>query len=153
MDMFTAPAELQDPEQRAGYEEINEAALFSAGMLATVEGGHGTQYGVPVDVLTAPADAADWVSARKAEGSDFIKLVYMPTHPRVPSLDLATASAVIDAARAQGLTVVAHISRHEDAEALVDAGIDGFVHIFADREISDSCWRRWSNAMSLSSPR
>ncbi len=137
VDMFTAPARLQDRDERAGFPETEEAALFSAGMLATVEGGHGTQYGVPIDVLNAPEDAAAWVSARKAEGSDFIKLVYMPTHPRVPSLDLAAASAVIEAAKAQDLTVVAHISRHVDAEALVDAGIHGFVHIFADREISD----------------
>lgn len=142
VDMFTAPAELQDHDEREGYARTGEAALFSAGMLATVEGGHGTQYGVAIDVLTAPGDAAAWVSAREAEGSDFIKLVYMPTHPRVPSLDLATASAVIDAAEAHELTVVAHISRHADAEALVDAGIDGFVHVFADQPISDVLLRK-----------
>ncbi len=137
VDMFTSPLEFQDRDDRAGFAQSNEAALFSAGMLATSEGGHGTQFGVMVDTLAGPADAAQWVADRKAEGSDFIKLVYMSGNPMFRSLDLATTTAVIDEARAQGLLVVAHIARHSDAEDLVDAGIDGFVHIFADREISD----------------
>ncbi len=137
VDMFTSPLEFQDRDDRAGFAESNEAALFSAGMLATSEGGHGTQFGVPVDTLAKPSDAVQWVADRKAEGSDFIKLVYMSGNPMFRSLDLATTTAVIDEAKAQGLLVVAHIARHSDAEDLVDAGIDGFVHIFADREISD----------------
>ena len=137
VDMFMSPMEFQDRDDRADFSESAESALFSAGILATSEGGHGTQFGVPVDTLAAPADAAQWVADRKAEGSDFIKLVYMPDNPMFRSLDLATTTAVIDEAKAQDLLVVAHISRHDDAEELVDAGIDGFVHIFADREISD----------------
>ena len=138
VDMFTSPAMLQDHAHRASFDKTEEAALFSAGMLATVKGGHGTQFGVPVDTLTGPADADHWVSARQAEGSDFIKLVYMPNHSRLPSIDLPTARAVIEAGHKQGMTVVAHISRQVDAEALVDAGIDGFVHVFADEKVSDS---------------
>lgn len=137
VDMFTSPLEFQDRDERAGFAASDEAALFSAGILATVDGGHGTQFGVPVDTLTQPSDAAEWVAARKAEGSDFIKLVYMSGNPMFKSLDLETATAIIVEAKAQGLKVVAHIARHSDAEALVDAGIDGFVHIFADRKISD----------------
>ncbi len=137
VDMFTSPLEFQDREDRSGFAVSNEASLFSAGMLATSEGGHGTQFGVPVDTLAEPGDAAEWVAERKAEGSDFIKLVYMPDNPMFRSLDLETTTAVINEAKAQGLLVVAHISRHDDAADLVDAGIDGFVHIFADREISD----------------
>ncbi|MDJ0917119.1 MAG: CIA30 family protein [Woeseiaceae bacterium] len=137
VDMFTSPLQFQDRDDRAGFAETNEAALFSAGILATAEGGHGTQFGVPVETLAKPSDAAQWVADRKAEGSDFIKLVYMSGNPMFPSLDLATTTAVIDEAKAQGLLVVAHIARHSDAFDLVEAGIDGFVHVFADREISD----------------
>ncbi len=137
VDMFTSPLEFQDRDDRAGFSETDKAALFSAGMLATAEGGHGTQFGVPVTTLSEPAEAAQWVADRKAEGSDFIKLVYMSGNPMFRSLDLATTKAVIEEAKAQDLMVVAHISRHDDAEDLVDAGIDGLVHIFADREISD----------------
>ncbi len=136
VDMFTSPAMLQDHQQRAAYDQTDEAALFSAGMLATAKGGHGTQFGVPVATLNGPQDALDWVSARQAEGSDFIKLVYMPESARLPSIDLATARAVIEAGHEQGMTVVAHISRHADAEALVEAGIDGLVHVFADQAVS-----------------
>ena len=116
------------------YTAADRAALFSAGMLATVEGGHGTQYGIDVETLAGPGDAPAWVAARVAEGSDFIKLVYMPYAPSIPSLDLATATAVIDAAHDAGLMAVAHVSSLAGASELLDAGIDGFVHVFADRE-------------------
>ena len=46
--------------KRPAREELarsDEADLFSAGMLATVAGGHGTQYGVTVDTPSGPDDA------------------------------------------------------------------------------------------------
>ena len=61
---------------RAELARGDEADLFSAGMLATVAGGHGTQYGVPVEPVGSPDDAPGWVRARKAEGSDWIKIVW-----------------------------------------------------------------------------
>ncbi|MFK8053786.1 MAG: CIA30 family protein [Woeseiaceae bacterium] len=139
LDMFSAPALL--PPARATrdqFEPATEAALFSAGMLATVEGGHGTQFGVPIDTLSSPDQAADWVAKRKAEGSDYIKLVYIPESQRIPSLDLATATAVIEAAHAAGMMAAAHIDRQDAAWDLMEAGIDGFVHIFADSEVTDA---------------
>jgi imidazolonepropionase-like amidohydrolase len=133
IDMFTAPSLLEGVrEERASFDARDMAALWSAGMLATVEKGHGTQYGVPVDVITGPDDAAGWVAARLAEGSDFIKLVYIPEARSLPSLDLATAEAIIDAAHAAGVMAVAHISSRDAAADLVAAGIDGLVHVFAD---------------------
>ncbi|MEL7374566.1 MAG: hypothetical protein AAGJ36_08910, partial [Pseudomonadota bacterium] len=79
IDMFTAPALLAGArDARDSFAPSNNAALFSAGMLATVERGHGTQYGINVETLEGPEDAPAWVSARIQEGSDFIKLVYMP---------------------------------------------------------------------------
>ena len=146
LDMFTSPSLLQDHDQRAAFDPSSEAALFSAGMLATVERGHGTQYGIAIDVLRSPSAAPDWVRRRKLEGSDYIKLVFMPDNPRLPSLDLETASAVIAAAKAEQMLAVAHISTHRDAEALVDAGVDGLVHIFADRKVSDTLLRKMQQA-------
>lgn len=139
LDMFTAPNLLPKArEARGTFDKTDKAALFSAGMLATVEGGHGTQYGIPMDVLSAPNQARAWVAKRQAEGSDYIKLVYIPGSDRIPSLDLATATAVIDAGHAAGLKVVAHISTQDAADELIDAGIDGFVHIFADSPVTDA---------------
>ncbi|MCR9130360.1 MAG: amidohydrolase family protein [Alphaproteobacteria bacterium] len=133
LDMFSSPMMLpQAQRNRADLSVHDQADLFSSGMLATVEGGHGTQFGVPVETLSGPDQAADWVAARKAEGSDYIKLVYIPGSPNLPSLDLATATAVIEAAHAEGLMAVAHIATLDAAREMVDAGIDGLVHIFAD---------------------
>lgn len=139
LDMFTSPLMLpQTRTNRADLSIHDQADLFSSGMLATVEGGHGTQYGLPMDTLSGPEQAPAWVAARKAEGSDFIKLVYIPGSPNLPSLDLETASAVIEAAHAEGLMALAHIASLEAAREMVDAGIDGLVHIFADEPADEA---------------
>ena len=137
LDMFTDPALLGvQRERREGTAPTDTAALYSAGMLATVDGGHGTQYGIGVETLDGPDMAADWVARRKAEGSDWIKLVYMPESRWAPSMDLATASAVIDAAHAEGLLALAHVTEHDAALDLLKAGVDGFVHVFMDQPAS-----------------
>ncbi len=136
LDMFSSPLEL--PGAIAAREDLsvlNRADLFSAGMLATAEGGHGTQFGVPVETLARPDEAQAWVAARIEEGSDYIKLAYIPGAAGLPSLDLATATAVIEAGHDQGLMVVAHIATRDAAREMIDAGIDGLVHIFADAPV------------------
>lgn len=139
LDMFTSPDGLNDTRQaREDMAPTRHSDLFSAGMLATSPGGHGTQFGVPIETLTAPEQATSWVAARKAEGSDYVKLVYIPGATRISSLDEATAKAVIDAAHAEGLLALAHISTHDAASEMIDAGIDGLVHVFADKAISDT---------------
>lgn len=138
LDMFTDPRTLD--VTRAEREQItigDKADLFSAGMLATAAGGHGTQFGIDIDVLSAPEQATDWVRKRKAEGSDYIKLVYIPDSQRINSIDIDIAAAVIDAAHAQDMLAVAHISELDAAQALLDAGIDGLVHIFYDKPVTD----------------
>ena len=139
IDMFTAPAVLGPARsERDGDAPTDQAALFSAGMLATVTGGHGTQYGVAVETLDGPDEAAAWVDRRLAEGSDFIKLVYIPESERLPSLDLPTATALIEAAHERGVLAVAHVSSLASARDLLEAGIDGFVHVFADRPADEA---------------
>jgi len=139
LDMFMDRSQLSDArtarEQRTAK---TRADLFSAGMLATAPGGHGTQYGVTVEPLTAPGQASAWVAARQAEGSDYIKLVYIPGVEALPSLDRATARAVIEAAHAQGLMAVAHIGTQAAAREMIEDGIDGLVHVFADTPVTDA---------------
>lgn len=139
LDMFTAPQTLTFTRPaREALAPTDVADLFSAGMLATAPGGHGTQFGVPVQTLTGPDQARGWVSARIAEGSDYIKLVYMPYQQVFESLDLATAQAVIDAAHAEGVMAVAHVSTLQAAREMVEAGVDGLVHVFADAPVDDA---------------
>lgn len=133
LDMFTDARGLRDIlTKRDSLAQTDSTDLFSAGMMATVDGGHGTQFGVPIETLKSPADAAAWVKKRKAEGSDYIKLAYIPSQPGLPSLDRATAAAIIKAAHNEKMMAVAHISTQRAAQDLIEDGIDGLVHIFGD---------------------
>lgn len=138
IDMNTPASELPGArERRSSTGATKQADLFSSGTLATVAKGHGTQFGFPMETLSGPEDAVEWVRARKAEGSDFIKLVYMPYQSYYPSLDRSTTKALIDAAHAENLLAVAHISTQRAAMDVIEDGIDGLVHIFADELASD----------------
>ena len=136
LDMFT------DHRQAAQWraEQKTDAAsgradIFSAGTLVTAPKGHGTQFGVPIPTLQSPAEAAAFVDARIAEGSDFIKAVFDHGDGygiALPSLDEATLRAVIAAAKERDKLVVVHVSARQAAETAIAAGASGLVHIFAN---------------------
>ncbi len=138
IDMFSHPSILTpEKEKRVSVAQSSEADLFSAGMLATIEGGHGTQFGIQVDTINSPDQAKQWVARRAQEGSDFIKIVYMPYSSHFKSIDRATAAAIIDAAHEIGLQALAHVSSQRAARELLEHDVDGLVHIFADKKVSD----------------
>ncbi|MCF6226924.1 MAG: amidohydrolase family protein [Xanthomonadales bacterium] len=138
LDMFTSPAMLKNmKDKRQSLTNTSASDLWSAGILATVPGGHGTQFPVSVETITTADEAHTWVANRIAEGSDYIKLVYMPNNNYIKSLDLITASAIIKAGHDQGVMVVAHISTLKAAQEMLDAGIDGLVHIFTDKPVTE----------------
>ncbi|HPW33067.1 MAG TPA: hypothetical protein PLF92_09185, partial [Arenimonas sp.] len=77
MDMFTDWHQLAAAKkQRESYARTDLADLWSAGTLATVPGGHGTEYGMKIPTLTKPEEAPAFVQARIDEGSDYIKIVF-----------------------------------------------------------------------------
>ncbi|MGV7211120.1 CIA30 family protein [Oxalobacteraceae bacterium A2-2] len=133
IDMFTSVEVMQDisGKMRRG-ENHHQADVYSAGTLATVPGGHGTEYGIPIPTLTRPEEAQAWVDARIAEGSYFIKIVMEPGYPGHPmkSLDLPTVRALVAAAHARGKLAVVHIGNLADARAALEAGADGLAHLF-----------------------
>ncbi|PHS39993.1 MAG: hypothetical protein COA91_05035 [Robiginitomaculum sp.] len=137
-DMFTSAQTLTGMKtKRSGILETDESDLWSAGIMATAPGGHGTQYGIDIETLTRPEQASAWVTRRLAEGSDYIKLVYMPDRPNLASLDLETSSALIKAGHEQGVLVLAHISTLAAAQDMLNADVDGLVHIFADKPVTE----------------
>src|SRR5438874_823339 len=76
-DMFTDVKYMQQVKQEQKENSAKgRADLYSAGTLATAQGGHGTQYGFPIPTIASPADALAWVHSRVLEGSDYIKIVY-----------------------------------------------------------------------------
>jgi len=139
LDMFMPVTGMQAIHQRMAKGENKDAAdVFSAGILATVPGGHGTEYGFPIPTLTRPEEAQAWVDARIAEGSDFIKIVLEPGWPGHPmnSLDVPTVKALVAAAHKRGKLAVVHISKLDDARAALEAGADGLVHLFTAPSIT-----------------
>ena len=139
-DMFTEPngAAVLRAEQARG-EATGRADLFSAGVLATTPGGHGTEYGMEIPTLTSPEEADAWVQARLDEGSDYIKIVYDngSIGRQFTTLDLPTISAIIEAAHQRDLLAVVHVGRESDALEVIAAGADGIAHVFYDQPASD----------------
>lgn len=127
--------------QRAERESLaatDRGDLWSAGTLITAPGGHGTQFGLPVDTLSDPAQAEAQVRSRIAQGSDFIKLVLDNGHAYgkdvdLPTLDAERVRAVVDAAHAGQRMALVHIAQVDDARSVIDAGADGLVHLYSDR--------------------
>lgn len=135
LDMFMpvqVDAELKKLEATGRGQ--NMADLRSAGTLATVPGGHGTEYGVKIPTITDPADAQAWVDARIAEGSDYIKIIYDDARvyggQAVPTLSKSTMAAIIAAAHRRGKIAVVHIGSLQGARDAIEAGADGLAHLF-----------------------
>lgn len=130
-------------EQRsvaAGSDALQRADLLSPGPPATVPGGHGTEYGVAVPTIRAPDEVAAWMQERRAEGADYVKVIYEHgevIHHPVPTFDSATLRAVVQGAKAIGLRTVAHVSTVAEALEFVRAGGSGLAHVFHDRVATD----------------
>ena len=150
LDQFTDPSLVAN--KRSARQEIGfgtEADIFSAGMLATAPGGHGTQFGVPVQTLSGPGEATEWVRARKAEGSDWIKIVLedgIPYGQKIPSLSIETAAALVKAAHTEGLAAVVHASTLTHALEAMAIGVDGLVHVWRDEVITSVDAQRLAEA-------
>ena len=138
LDMFSPPEATRAVRDRMARGENAEASdIFTAGFLATVPKGHGTEYGLPVPTLTKPEEADGWVAARIAEGSDYIKIVDEPgtvIGRPVPTLDVATIHALVVAAHKHGKLAVVHAQTLMTATESIEAGADGLAHLFADRD-------------------
>lgn len=137
LDMFTDYrfAAVIRKEQGEG-DDPGLADLRSAGTLVTAPSGHGTEYGLKIPTITGPAEAQAFVDARIAEGSDYIKIIYDDGRAyglHFPTISKATMAAVVQAAHRRGKLAVAHIGSYQGALDAIDAGVDGLMHLFADR--------------------
>lgn len=136
LDMATSPqlAARWRAEQMEGRAE-RRADIFSAGLVVTAPGGHGTQFGIPVPGLASAGEAQAYVDARIGEGSDWIKIILDDGSAYgvpFPTIDEATLRAAISAAHARGKLAVVHVARLRDARRAVEAGADGLVHVWSD---------------------
>ncbi len=120
------------PQIIAGIRQDHGAiTLQSAGFPAgPPTGTHIARLGYPPSTAIADADdAADWVAARLAEGSDYIKVLLEPRVPNQPEpLDPAIVTALVEAAHRAGRLVIAHTTTDATVRAASAAGVDAVTH-------------------------
>jgi len=137
LDMFNDPGKVrQDKAEEGSGAGLAGADIYSSGILATVPHGHGTEYGFDIPTLTTPAEAEDWVDARIADGSDYIKIVLEDgsiVGHTIPTLDRPTLYALIIATHKRHKLAVCHVGTYEEAREAIKAGADGLMHLFVDR--------------------
>lgn len=111
------------------------ADLLSAGVLATAPGGHPLELGGELPTLRRPEEAASFVAARIAEGSDFLKIVLEDGTTYgidSPHLDYPVVEALTKAAHDAGLMVIAHAAEQAFARWAIQAGVDVLAHTVVD---------------------
>jgi imidazolonepropionase-like amidohydrolase len=69
---------------------------------------------------------------------DFIKIWVDDRNGSVQKLSAPLYRAIIDEAHQQGIRVMAHVYYLADARDLVEAGVDGFLHLVRDAEMDDA---------------
>jgi imidazolonepropionase-like amidohydrolase len=90
---------------------------------------------------TTPAQAVGFIPQLIAAGSDYIKFMVddgtVEGHPGLPMLDQATLTAGVAEAKRRGMLTIAHTLTVEATRMAVEAGVDGFAHLFMDRPHTD----------------
>lgn len=104
------------------------ADLYAAGAIVTCPGGHGTEYPNPAREVTTPEEARASIAELAAKGPDFVKMVYIPSNPRIPSIDRPTMAAIVDEAGRRGIRTIAHVDHWPDALEAVTAGVAAITH-------------------------
>jgi len=132
LDMFTDPTLAANwrREQAAG-PVVHRADVFSAGILVTVAGGHGTQF-FDIPTLDDVEQADAFVAARIAEGSDFIKIVHEPGFAgrTLPTFDGEQLKRIAAAVHRRNKLALFHVSNTAGANMAIAAGADGLMHIY-----------------------
>jgi imidazolonepropionase-like amidohydrolase len=124
LDMATTSAELLTAlRDQPGLTDIRSAGVPAIGP----GGNHARMPGMPAEaVVTDPAQAKDFVAARKAAGSDYLKIVLEAPGGGGP--ELPVARALTGAAHESGLLVIAHAANAGAYTMALDAGVDVVTH-------------------------
>jgi imidazolonepropionase-like amidohydrolase len=92
---------------------------------------------VPYGVATEEEARRD-VRELSAKKPDFVKIWVDDRNGTVKKLSPPLYRAIIDEAHKHRLRVIAHVYYLADARDLVDAGVDGFLHLVRDEEMDDA---------------
>jgi imidazolonepropionase-like amidohydrolase len=135
IDMFTtnlkALKDSQLAQEKSGSGDL--AYFISPGICVTAPGGHATQFGPGIPTITGPELAQEFVDARIAEGSDFIKIMLDDGSaygmPR-PTISNQTMAAVIRAAHNRKKLAVIHAATLQNCSDALNSDVDGLAHLF-----------------------
>jgi imidazolonepropionase-like amidohydrolase len=132
VDLFDRPERMRALRRAVtDAPSCGEANYFSAGLGATVKGGH-AYFSDDQRTVMGPADAEAFVRERVADGSEYIKIVVEHgfAGKPLPTLNAATAKALIGAAHRSGKLAIVHATWPADARMVVETGADGLAHLW-----------------------
>lgn len=141
LDMFSASTRFERIKALRAADSAHLADVRTAGVGASAPGGHPSQMagGPRFPMLTDSSQAADFVSQRVAEGSDYIKIIYddlASLGMSLPMLQKNTLYGLIAAAHTHGKLAVVHSLSEAYARTAIEAGADGLVHLFTGATVS-----------------
>ncbi len=140
IDMFSGSTRFERIKAARAADAPGLADVRTAGVGATAPGGHPTQMGgPPFPTISDSSQAAAFVDARFAEGSDFLKIVYddlAALGMRAPMLDRRTLAGLVAAAHARGKLAVVHVLSEAQARDAIAAGADGLAHLATGATVS-----------------
>lgn len=127
---------------RLYQDSLQYASFYSAGFGATVPNGHPTQYSPEMETIDS-ISAKEFVLNRIENNADYFKIFREPqSHPRTPknippTLNYEQIDTLIKTAKEHDLLTIAHVSKVEDAVRMAGMGINGFAHIWEDKNITE----------------
>ncbi len=102
--------------------------------------------------VTTEAEARRYVRELAEKKPDFLKIWVDDRNGTVQKLGPALYRVIIDEAHKQRLKVMAHVFYLADARDLVEAGVDGFLHLVRDAEMDVALARRMKQREVLVTP-
>lgn len=115
------------------------ARLLTAGRgMAAPDGGPGIPSIANTSFpISSGADGRQRVQELAAEGANAVKIWVDDRNGRVKKLTPDIYRPIIEEAHKRGMIAIAHVYYLKDAHELVDAGIDGFMHLVRDEVMDD----------------
>jgi imidazolonepropionase-like amidohydrolase len=125
-------------DQEAGRLGGARLRIAGRGIGAPNAGPGGAAYAGIAYEVTTEAEARKAVEELAAKKVNLIKIWVDDRNGRAPRLSANLYRPIIEEGHKHGLQVNAHVFYHTDAVDLVNAGIDGFVHLVRDKEMDDA---------------
>src|SRR5690606_26833739 len=128
-----------DPSRDGSMKELGlengHAYYYTAGVSATVPGGHPTQITPRIETINDSVSVQQFVDHRIGEGADYIKIIkesspWFENPEGLPSLPYDSIRKIIDYTHSKGLKAVVHIGSLDEIVQAAPLRPDGFVHLW-----------------------